>query len=405
MSEIDLPSSSPPAYRFQPRAPGWTQPFLLRLAEELRARPAGEALLFERVGDGLPTVVASVPSLGLAIRDASDGLPGSLQTLRSLPGAPEVALGRGRFVLLWPTGEPPGADADVGRTSLAGSPGLPGPGPRPSPVGTLFPEESTRSGAADPGCAVQCHWWSTGSSWLAVRVRQHVSADPSIAPSTASPSSSDLVRPLVESGYSVGVRTVRASWGRRRAWMRGTVSGLEAGRPFLLAPLSAARLAVAPSVALPIDEAVLDRHAVVVGASGSGKSSFLAELARRRISGGRPTVVFDVHGDLGPAILAGLSPAAAERVLAIDVTRPAREIPGVPLFSGITEEEREREAAHLVASFRHVSSEGSETYWGHRLEQLFDVFVRLVEEEGGGFGDLFDLLTDPRRQDAARYST
>src|SRR5208283_4494719 len=97
--------------------------------------------------------------------------------------------------------------------------------------------------------------------------------------------------------------------------------------------------------------------------------------------------------------------SGGDRTLVVDLAQEAGAIPGVPLFAGRTPEEREREASHIVAGFRHISSEGGETYWGYRLEQVFDVFVRLVEEEGGGFHDLFDLLTDPRRQDAARFST
>jgi DNA helicase HerA-like ATPase len=393
------------AYRFHPREPGWTYPFLVRLADALCVHPAGEALLLERVGDGAPTIVPATTAIALALRRASDGLPGTLEAVSGLPAAQSIERGPGRFLVLAPAAAPPEGDGEPG-PGRGGSPtGYAGAGVRPSPVSMLFPEEATRPGAADPGAALQCHWWSTGSARLAVRVRLHVPGLDRAGPGSASDSASDALRPLVDAGYTVRVEARRASHWRRHAWLRGTVSALSSGPPFLLPPRAAARLVGAPSPSFGLDEQVLDRHAVVVGASGSGKSSFLAELARRRIDGGRATVVFDVHGDLGPAIVATLGPAAAPRVLAIDVTGGAGRVPGVPLFAGTTAEEREREATHLVASFRHLSSEGGETYWGPRLEQVFDVFVRLVEEEGGGFGDLIELLTDPRRQDAARFST
>jgi DNA helicase HerA-like ATPase len=405
MSPGDLPPPREVAYRFHPREPGWTHPFLGRLAEALCVHPTGEAVLIERVGDAVPTIVPSTPSVALAIRSASEGLPGRLEPVGPLPASPAVARGPGRFLLLVPGVAPSEEGPYDGEADGAIPRGAERPGLRPSPLSTLFPEEPTHAATPGPGSAFQCHWWSTGSARLAVRVRLHVSGEGRDVAGAASGAAATVVRPLVEAGYTVGFRTLRASYLRRRAWLRGAVRGLSEGRPFLLSPESAARTASSPPPAIGLDEPLLDRHAVVVGASGSGKSSFLAELARRRISGGRPTVVFDVHGDLGPAIVAGLPEEALGRVLGIDAGRPLGEIPGVPLFSGSSEEERERESSHLVASFRHLSSEGAETYWGHRLEQVFDVFVRLVEEEGGGFGDLFELLTDPSRRDAARFTT
>ena len=144
-----------------------------------------------------------------------------------------------------------------------------------------------------------------------------------------------------------------------------------------------------------IDDRVLERHVAVLGASGAGKSTFLAHLARARVRRGLATVVLDVHGDLGPAIVTGLDPGSRERLIAIDAARPVEEVAGIALFPSEDPEGREREAAHLVAALRHLSSDGVERYWGHRLEQTFDVFVRLVEEERGGFLDLYEPPDGP----------
>ena len=203
----------------------------------------------------------------------------------------------------------------------------------------------------------------------------------------------------------VHVASMSASWRRRRSWASGSLRGFWKGTPFCLTPSEAAH-AVRPRRPKPtLDDRTLARHVVAIGASGSGKSSFLARLACDRIALGRATVVLDVHGDLGPAISAGLDVTSRARLAAVDVTRPVEEIPGVALFQSVRPDDRERESAHLVASLRHLSHDGSEVYWGNRLEQVFDVFVRLVEEEHGGFADLFELLSNPARRDAARATT
>ncbi|MCI4344196.1 MAG: type IV secretory system conjugative DNA transfer family protein, partial [Thermoplasmata archaeon] len=83
---------------------------------------------------------------------------------------------------------------------------------------------------------------------------------------------------------------------------------------------------------------------------------------------------------------------------------PERAI-GVRIVTGRERPGAERAAAHLVAALRRLSAENGETYWGYRLERLFDAFVRIVQGEGGDLVDLYALLTDERRRDAARLAT
>jgi hypothetical protein len=399
------PSAGPSAFRFLPREDAWNLPFLVRVAEALVTHPAGEAVLVERAGLGAPSLVPSVPSVAAAIRAAAEGLPGTLEALRALPACPQ-ARAPDRFLVVYPARAAAEPQAE-GRTMPSCVPGEAGAGRRPARPrpGSLVLEEPERLPAPDPAVSVQLHWWSTGSSELAVRVRLLVADDDAADDGRGSRALAALSGPLLEAGYTLGVRTRRPGWRSRRAWVSGRLPGLVEGGAFRLAPPSAARLGAAAAPAPGLSESVLDRHAVVIGASGSGKTSFLAELARRRIEGGRATVVLDVHGDLGPAVVGGLSEAAALRVLAVDLARPVAEVPGIALFMGAGPDERERESAHVVAALRHLSSEGAETYWGPRLEQVFDVFVRLVAEEGGGFADLLALLTDPNRREAARLAT
>ena len=118
---------------------------------------------------------------------------------------------------------------------------------------------------------------------------------------------------------------------------------------------------------------------------------------------GRPgsLVVLDVHGDLAPAILNRLTPQGRRRVVAVDASLPP--VPGIAAL--VAAGSHDRAAAHLVAALKRLSPDGTDLYWGFRLERIFDTFVRLAFESGGSLTDLYDLLTNPDRRDAARLAT
>ncbi len=140
-------------------------------------------------------------------------------------------------------------------------------------------------------------------------------------------------------------------------------------------------------------------HAVVLGASGSGKTFFLADRAAVAGNRGASLVCIDLHGDLAPAIVARLGERARAKVVAIDVDAPP--FPGIAGLAG----DSERAAAQLVAALKRHSPDGTELYWGYRLERVLDAFVRLAQESGGTLVDVYQLLTDRHRQEAARLTT
>jgi hypothetical protein len=145
-----------------------------------------------------------------------------------------------------------------------------------------------------------------------------------------------------------------------------------------------------------------DRHRIVFGSSGAGKTTFLAREAARQVELGRGLLAIDLHGDLAPAIAGRLGPIALGRTVAVDASRPP--VPGIAALAAAPDSE-DRTAAHLVAALKRLSPDGTELHWGFRLERIFDSFVRLVQESGGSLVDLFGLLTDPSRREAARLST
>jgi hypothetical protein len=148
-------------------------------------------------------------------------------------------------------------------------------------------------------------------------------------------------------------------------------------------------------------ERSMQGQTVVFGASGAGKTTLLAARAARAIGEGRPVIVLDLHGDLGPAILDRLSGPARDRVVAADADE--RPVAGVAVLSAAPTEV-DRAAAHFVAAVKRLSPDGTELAWGFRLERIFDTLARVVLDSGGSLLDLYGLLTDTDRRDAARWS-
>jgi hypothetical protein len=142
-------------------------------------------------------------------------------------------------------------------------------------------------------------------------------------------------------------------------------------------------------------------HAVVLGATGAGKTWFLADRAAGAIARGESVVAIDLHGDLTPSITSRLGPAARARIVCVDLSD--RPFPGIAAIDSAASPERA--AAHLVAALKRLTPDGSEVYWGFRLERILDAFVRLVQESRGSLLDLYALLTDPDLRDATRLAT
>jgi hypothetical protein len=190
--------------------------------------------------------------------------------------------------------------------------------------------------------------------------------------------------------------------GARRAWRRGDVRNVPADGWFERAADAAVRalFSLEGAHGSPVERPV-ETPAIVLGASGAGKTTYLARTAVRMIQEGGSLFAIDLHGDLTPAVVARLTPEARRRVVAIDGSLPP--VPGVAALA--SDAPRDRAAAHLVAALKRLSPDGTDLYWGFRLERIFDTLVRLALETGGSLADLYDLLTSADRRDAARLVT
>lgn len=216
------------------------------------------------------------------------------------------------------------------------------------------------------------------------------------------PATETLARALAQEWAARVGRPVRA----RRPHRPGTVGGIE---ELLRRPARAGWFPLAPPRAVATVEPILSPpgggtlwaggHVGVFGATGAGKTWFLAERAAQAVRDGAGVFAVDLHGDLGPALASRLPPLERDRLVAVDVED--RPVIGVAALAGSDD----RAAGHLVAAVKRLTPDGSELYWGFRLERIFDAFVRLVLDSGGTLVDLYALLTDSDRREEARLAT
>ena len=359
----------PPPVWTSPPAPGLARrEWLRRVAHRVAQAPARSAALFEwETGRPTPRVAASP---AWTVPDRPPGEPPT--------PAPHPPLGWAvRFGVLMPP--------------IASSGGIPPDGGDGS---RLSPTPAPWSGA-------QVFWVPDGTGRLLVAARFRVAAprDREAGPTLEAGAAA------LAFAWSRAIRaaavTSPAPLGTGRDWAGGSGRRIPAHGWWCRAPEEAARAVEWDPVAPSGPGFGEDGHALLFGSSGAGKTTTLAQLVGRAVGRGLAAVVIDLHGDLVPAVLARLSPSAARQAVVVDATR--RPVPGIAaLAPGLPPE---RAAAHLVAAVKRLSPDGLELHWGFRLERIVESFARLAIETDGSVADVVDLLTDPRRRDAARYST
>jgi hypothetical protein len=138
-----------------------------------------------------------------------------------------------------------------------------------------------------------------------------------------------------------------------------------------------------------------ERHIYVVGKSGSGKSTFLFNLAMSDILAGEGVAVIDPHGDLAIDILDCIPRSRINDVCYLDVTDTERPV-GFNPVTRIAPERRALAAAGIVSAFKHLWSDS----WGPRLEHfLFHGIATLVSRQHATLIDLPRIYTDDNLRD------
>jgi len=138
------------------------------------------------------------------------------------------------------------------------------------------------------------------------------------------------------------------------------------------------------------------KHTHIVGATGTGKSTFLQNLIVEDITQGNGIAVLDPHGDLIESIISYIPEGRVEDVVIID---PAdSEFPiGFNILSAHSEIEKEILSSDLVAGFRRLS-----TSWGDQMNSVFAnaILAFLESDEGGTLADVRRFLVEKSFRDS-----
>jgi len=140
------------------------------------------------------------------------------------------------------------------------------------------------------------------------------------------------------------------------------------------------------TISISLDPEQRIRHAYVIGASGTGKSTLLLNLIIQDIRNGEGIAVLDPHGDLIDQILGYVPDERFGDVVLLDPSDEDYPI-GFNIVSARSELEKTVLSSDLVAVFRRLS-----TSWGDQMTSVLgNAFLALLESADGG------TLVDLRR--------
>jgi hypothetical protein len=133
-----------------------------------------------------------------------------------------------------------------------------------------------------------------------------------------------------------------------------------------------------------------ERHVWIVGKSGSGKSTFLFNLAMSDVVTGEGVTIIDPHGDLAEDILDAIPRSRINDVCYLDAGETQYPV-GFNPATKIARERRALAASGIVAAFKHLWSDS----WGPRLEHfLYHGIAALISREHATLIDLARIYTD-----------
>ena len=134
------------------------------------------------------------------------------------------------------------------------------------------------------------------------------------------------------------------------------------------------------------------QHMHVIGASGTGKSTFLLNLIQQDIETGAGIGVIDPHGDLIERVLECIPGNRIDDVVLLDATDEEYSV-GFNILSAHADFEKTLLASDLVSIFRRLSSS-----WGDQLNSVLNnaILAFLESKKGGTLSDLQRFLVDPR---------
>jgi hypothetical protein len=134
------------------------------------------------------------------------------------------------------------------------------------------------------------------------------------------------------------------------------------------------------------------RHLYVIGKTGTGKSTLLANMAINDLKNDEGLCVIDPHGDLVETILNYIPSRRINDVVYFDPSDPERTVK-INLFEGENVAHRELIASGIVSIFQKLYAYS----WGPRLEYILrNALLTLLKSDQARLSDITDLLTDAK---------
>jgi type IV secretory pathway TraG/TraD family ATPase VirD4 len=131
-------------------------------------------------------------------------------------------------------------------------------------------------------------------------------------------------------------------------------------------------------------------HIYIVGKTGTGKSTLLANMIRQDIENGEGLAVLDPHGDLIERALCFVPTSRQADLIHFNVPDPHLPISFNPL-QHVPPSERALAASDLVDVFKKIWAE----FWGPRLEHILrNALLALLDQPEPTLSDIQRLLTD-----------
>ncbi len=134
------------------------------------------------------------------------------------------------------------------------------------------------------------------------------------------------------------------------------------------------------------------RHTYVIGKTGTGKSTLLANMAINDLKNNEGLCVIDPHGDLVETLLNYIPSHRINDVVYFDPADPERTVQ-INLFEGKNVEHRELIASGIISVFQKLYGYS----WGPRLEYILrNALLTLLKSDESRMSDILDLLVNPK---------
>ena len=137
------------------------------------------------------------------------------------------------------------------------------------------------------------------------------------------------------------------------------------------------------------------RHMYVIGKTGTGKSTLLANMAINDLKNNEGICVIDPHGDLVEELLNYIPSHRINDVVYFNPADPEKTVK-INLFEGENVAHRELIASGIVSIFQKLYAYS----WGPRLEYILrNALLTLLESDQAKMSDILDLLTNQKMRE------